>query len=127
MTDDRNDKGSWRERVGVGCVAVVIGLVFLVVGGVAAAAFLLGIDVLAGWIVSLIEPLMGPPFYAMSGAALILFAGWALFRLATGHAPSGTSRRDMLMTVLVMIGFALIGVVVLLAAFAPPAADTPGF
>ena len=82
---------------------------------------------LARWIVSLIEPLMGPPLFAVSGAALILFAGWALFRLATGHAPPGTSRRDMIMAVLVVIGFAVFGVGVLLAAFAPQAPDTPGF
>jgi len=127
MTDDRNDKESWRERVGVGCVAVVIGLVFLVVSGVAVVAFYLGVDVLARWIVSLIEPLMGPPVFAVSGAALILFAGWALFRLATGHAPPGTSRRDMIISVLVVIGIAVLGVGFLLAAFAPQAPDAPGF
>jgi hypothetical protein len=111
----------------VGCVAVVIALVFFVGAGVAVVAFYLGIDVLARWMISLIEPLMGPPFFAVSGAALILFAGWVLFRLATGHAPPGTPRRDLIISVMVLIGFAVLGVVVLLAAFAPPATDAPGF
>jgi len=75
---------------------------------------------------SLIGQLMGPPFFAMIGAALILFAGWALFRLATGHAPPGTSRRDMIIAVMVVIGLAVFGVGALLAALPPRAPDTPG-
>lgn len=126
MTDDRNDTESGRQRVAVGCIAVVVVSLFFIGAGVAVVAFFLGVDVLAHWVVSLIEPLTGPPFYAVTGAALILFSAWALVRLATGHAPPSTSRRDMILAVLVVIGVAVFGVGVLVAAFAPPA-PAPGF
>ena len=116
-----------RQTVAVSCVAVVIVLLMFSIAGVAAVAVLLGIDVFATWIVSLIEPLMGPPLFAVIGAALVPFAGWALFRLATGHAPPGTSRRDMIIAVMVVVGLALLGAGFLLAAFAPQASDTSGF
>ena len=111
----------------MGCVAVVVVLLFFSIAGVAVVAFYLGIDLLAGWTVSLIEPLIGPPFFGLIGAAFILFAGWALFRLATGHAPPGTSRRDMIISVMVVIGLALFGIGALLAAFTPQAPSTSGF
>lgn len=118
---------SWRQTVPVGCAASAIAVLLLGVAGVAAVAFYLGIDVLAGWIVRVTEPLIGPPLFTLIGAVLILFAGWALFRLATGHAPPGTSRRDMIIAVLVLGLVAVLGVGALVAAFAPQAPDTPGF
>jgi hypothetical protein len=78
---------SWRQTIAGGCVAALFVLVFFGVAAVGAVAFFLGVDAFAGWLLGLIKPLMGPPVFALIGAALILFAGWALFRMATGHAP----------------------------------------
>jgi hypothetical protein len=123
--------GKWsRSAVWEGCSALAL-IPMFIIGGigalVAVVALMLGIDMLAGWMVSLIEPLMGPPAFRVIGVALILFAAWAVFRLATGHAPPGTARRDMIIAVMVVIGVAAFGLGLLLAAFAPRAPDTPGF
>ena len=126
VTDQASGR-SWRD-IPVGCAAVGIVLLCLAVAGAAVVAMFVGIELFAQWIVyDLIKPLMGPPAFALIGAALILFAGWALFRLATGHAPPGTSRRDMVITVAMLIGIALLGVVFLLGAFGPQAPAAPGF
>ena len=115
-----------RSAIWEGCSVLLLAPMFIIGGIVGVVAATLGINLLAGWMVSLTEPLM-EPLYAVIGAALILLAAWAVFRLATGHAPPGTSRRALFGAVVVMIGFGAMGLVFLLAAFAPPAPDTPGF
>jgi hypothetical protein len=120
--------GKWsRSDLWEGCSVLVMIPMFIIGGIVGVLAFTLGIDALAGWIISLIEPLMGPPALAVIGVALIVVAAWAVFRLATGHAPPGTRGRDLIIAVMVMIGVGVSGLALLLAAFAPPAAQQPGF
>jgi hypothetical protein len=119
-----------RSDASEGCLALALVPMFIL-GGIGAllalVVVMLGIDLLAGWMVRLIEPLMGPPALAVFGAALILFAAWGVLRMATGHAAPGTSGRDMIIAVIVMIGLAALGLGFLLAAFASRAPDTPGF
>jgi hypothetical protein len=116
-----------RSDVWEGCSVLLLIPMSIIGGIVGVVALTLGVDVLAGWMVSLIEPLVGPPLYAVIAAVLMLFAAWALFRLATGHAPPGTSRRDMIVGVIFLIGLAVVGLWILLAALASPAPDAPGF
>ena len=117
---------SWRT-VPIGCAAVAIVLLFLAIAGVGMVAVVVGINLFAEWIVGLIEPLMGPPAFALIGLALISFAGWALLRLATGHAPPVATRRDKIIAVAVLIGLVVLGVGFLLGAFGPQAPEPPGF
>jgi hypothetical protein len=122
---------SLKETVTFGCVAVGIALLFFIPAGIAAVAFMVGIEALAGWMLGLIkpliEPLMGPTLYALFGVGMVSFAAWGLFRLATGHAPPGTSRRDMGVIVLGVVCIAVAGVVFLLGAFGPQTRDAPTF
>ena len=110
-----------------GCSTLALIPMFIIGGIVGLVAMTVGIDVLAGWMVSLIEPLMGPPAFAVIAAASVLFAGWTVLRLATGHAPPGTSARDMIVAFMVAIGLAALGLGFLFAALASPATDAPGF
>ena len=115
---------SWREAVSEGGYFVAVGLA-LIIGVVGAlVALTVGIDLLAGWVVCL---LMKPPLPALMGAGTILFAAWALVRIATGHSPPGTSRRDKIMAALLLTIVGVIGVAVLLSAIAPQGPDSPAF
>jgi hypothetical protein len=120
------ESSAWsrREAVSEGGSFVAAGLA-LIIGVIGAlVAMTVGIDLLARWMMGLLST---PPVPALIAAGMVLFAGWGLVRIATGHSPPVTSRRDQIIAVLVLILCALIGVAVFVAGIAPQAPDSPGF
>lgn len=121
---EKSSAWSWREAVSEGGSFVAAGLA-LIIGVIGAlVAMTVGIDLLARWMMGLLST---PPVPALIPAGMVRFAGWGLVRIATGHSTTGTSRRDQIIAVLVLILCALIGVAVFVAGIAPQAPDSPGF
>jgi hypothetical protein len=117
-----------RRQFAVGCASLSVygaaTLIALVLGIVVPLALMtVGTNALAAWMVGL---LVTPPIPALAGLAMILLAGWALFRIAMGQSAPGTTRSAKIAAIVVSIILGLIGLALVLAAVAPQP-ESPAF
>lgn len=110
-------KTTWRERLGglgyVGCMlaSAAIGGLVAIVGLFALFA---GIDLVARWLMDLLWNRVSA---AVLGVALMVLGVWAVIRVIRRWATSGVGLGGRILALVVWAGFAIVGVILLIAAF----------
>jgi hypothetical protein len=110
-------KNTWRDRLGglgnVGCMlaSAAIGGLIAIAGIVAMFA---GIELVARWLMVLLWNRVSA---AVLGVALMMLGGWAVIRVIQRRAKSGVGLGGRILALVVWAGFAIVGVILLIAAF----------